>query len=277
MSKKITEVDSFEEFQQVIRSGESVLVDYYADWCGPCRALAPNLERVASANAGALRVGKVNIDATPDLAERAKVREVPALHFYRHSRKVGVLTGFRTDIALTKELQRYRMIAEAGSVAPVPDAESHEARRASLVGRLIGMLGGSRVAKDAVADTSPTVFKFIESEQDLANVIDSSFRGTTPIFLHDPWCPISAGAFRQMEHLGGELPTLDVSRHRPLSKEIEHRTGVRHASPQLIVLRDAVAVWDVSHGKVTADSVRAAMGGRRDEPASQEKPADTRL
>ena len=111
MSKKISEVNSVEEFQEVIRTGGSVLVDYYADWCGPCRALAPNLERIASANAGALRVVKVNIDATPELAERAKVREIPALHFYRDGHKVGVLTGFRTDAALTKELTRYGLIA----------------------------------------------------------------------------------------------------------------------------------------------------------------------
>jgi bacillithiol system protein YtxJ len=92
-------------------------------------------------------------------------------------------------------------------------------------------------------------------------MIDSSFRGTTPIFLHDPWCPLSARAFRQMERLGSELPTLDVAKHRLLSKEIERRTGVRHESPQVIVLRDAVAVWDASHGKVTAEAVRQALSG----------------
>lgn len=269
MSKKISEVDSVEEFQEIIRTGKPVLVDYYADWCGPCRALAPNLQRVASANAGALRVIKVNIDVTPELAERAKVGEIPALHFYRDSQKVGVLTGFRTDIALTKELHRYGMIAGPAREAPAPQEESPASRRTSLAGRVLGMLGGPRGRKDAVPDPSPTAFKFIESEQDLADVIDSSFRGTTPIFLHDPWCPISARAFRQMEQLGGDLPTLDVSLHHLLSKEIERRTGVRHESPQLIVLRDAVAVWDASHGRVTADSVRAAIGGQRLEPAAE--------
>ena len=109
--KSIVEVNSIEEFQRITGTGEPVLVDYYAHWCGPCRALAPNIERVAAAHAGKLRVVKVNIDAQPALAERAKVGEIPALHFYRDGHKVGVLTGFRTDAALTKELTRYGLIA----------------------------------------------------------------------------------------------------------------------------------------------------------------------
>lgn len=270
MSKKVAEVHSVEEFEQIIRTGESVLVDYYADWCGPCRALAPNVERVAAANAGKLRVIKVNIDELPELAERAKVREIPALHFYRDSQKVGVLTGFRTDVALTKELLRYRMIAAPGSdVRPREEAKGGTAKT-SLAGRLFGLLGRSRAAKGADAEGPATSFRFIQSEQELADVIDSSFRAATPIFLHDPWCPISARAYRQMERLGGSLPTVDVSRQRALSVEIERRTGVRHESPQVIVLRDAVAVWHASHGRITTDSVRAAIGGPLAQAADRE-------
>ncbi len=68
------EVDSVEGFRDIVSAGQPVLVDYYTDWCGPCRALAPVVERIAAAHAGSLRVVKVNIEAAPELAERAKVR-----------------------------------------------------------------------------------------------------------------------------------------------------------------------------------------------------------
>ncbi len=256
------EVDSIEGFEEIIKAHEAVLVDYYADWCGPCKALAPNVDRVAAANAGQLRVLKVNIDAVPELAQSACVREVPALHFYRDGRKVAVLSGFRTAEALTGELTRYGLISETATTPeePARKDESGAVPAKSWLARFLRKSAGSQQAEDAApARVSP--FRFLESEAELATVIDSSFHANAAIFLHDPWCPISARAFRQMEHLGSELPTIDVSRQRRLSKEVERRTGVRHQSPQVIVLRDAIATWDASHGGVTAANVRVALGG----------------
>lgn len=63
-----------------------------------------------------------------------------------------------------------------------------------------------------------------------------------------------------MEKIGGELATIDVSRRHDLSGLVERRTGVRHQSPQLIVLRDGIAIWDASHWQVTAKSLHAALG-----------------
>ena len=113
----IVEIDSIEQFQEIISAHEPVLVDYYATWCGPCKALAPNIERVAAAHPGALRVLKVDIDAVPELAQRSRVREVPTLHFYRDGRKVGALSGFRTAAALTAELTRYGLISAEAEVS----------------------------------------------------------------------------------------------------------------------------------------------------------------
>jgi len=258
----VVEVDSIEGFQEIIRAHEQVLVDYYADWCGPCKALAPNLERVATANAGRLRVLKVNIDAVPELAERARVREVPALHFYRAGRKVAVLSGFRTAEALTGELTRYGLISErpAAPKDPARLDESAAVPAKSWLARLLRKSSGSAGAEGEPSERASS-FRFLESETELAAVIDSSFHTTVALFLHDPWCPISARAFRQMEQLGSELPTIDVSRQRLLSAEVERRTGVRHQSPQVVVLRDAIATWDASHGGVTAAKVRAALDG----------------
>lgn len=259
--KSSIEVESVAAFEEVMQSPEPLLVDYYADRCGPCRALAPNIERVALAQAGRLRVVKVNVDALPELAERARVREIPALHFHRDHRRVAVLTGFRTAEALTAELSRYGLIPdspvhfESAAESPVSRGQSWAAR---LFGRLTGSSQGEANAPSAPADLAS--FRFLESDDELAAIIRSSSHRPTTIFLHDPWCPISARAFGEMEKLGGEVPSVDVSRQRRLSSEIERRTGIRHESPQIIVLRDAVAVWDASHGRVTAGAVRAALG-----------------
>ena len=68
--------------QHVLRSEVPVLVDFYADWCGPCKALAPALEQVAAENPQA-RVVKVNIDNSPELAARYNVKSVPRLLVFK--------------------------------------------------------------------------------------------------------------------------------------------------------------------------------------------------
>lgn len=85
---------------------------------------------------------------------------------------------------------------------------------------------------------------------DLDAAFDASGEQTTVVFLHDPWCPISAMASRQMNQLEFDFLKLDVSRDYELKAEIERRTGVRHESPQVIMLRDGVAVWNASHGSI---------------------------
>jgi len=268
--RSVVEVDSVEEFRDIVSSGQPVMVDYFADWCGPCRALAPVVERIAAAQSGDLRVIKVNIDALPELAQRAKVREVPALHFYREGRKVAALNGFRTDEALVRELTRYGLIAGSSDPTggPEPERAAAAARptAASWARWLLARVRGESPADaqpeigNAAAERGATSFRFIESEEELNEVIDGSRVRPTALFLHDPWCPISARAFRQMEQLGAEFPVIDVSRQRHLNAVVERRTGVRHQSPQVIVLRDAVATWEASHGRVSAAAVRAALG-----------------
>lgn len=65
--------------QEVLRSPVPVLVDFFADWCGPCRMLAPTLERLATEFAGRVRIVKVNIDDEPALASQFQVSSIPTL------------------------------------------------------------------------------------------------------------------------------------------------------------------------------------------------------
>ena len=79
-----------------------VLVDFWAPWCGPCRMVAPELERVAAANAGRYLVVKVNTDAVPELGERFRIRSIPTMAVFEGGREVARTSGARpaADIEL---------------------------------------------------------------------------------------------------------------------------------------------------------------------------------
>jgi bacillithiol system protein YtxJ len=73
-------------------------------------------------------------------------------------------------------------------------------------------------------------------------------------------CPISAAAYEQMSRYGGSVSLIIVQRARDISRQIETQTGVRHESPQAIILRNGEAAWSASHWNVTADAVKTAVG-----------------
>lgn len=79
--------------QQVLQSPVPVLVDFTAVWCAPCRAISPHIDAIATASAGSLRVGKVDVDENGATAARFDVRSMPTLMVFRNGKVVGQLVG----------------------------------------------------------------------------------------------------------------------------------------------------------------------------------------
>jgi len=99
----------------------------------------------------------------------------------------------------------------------------------------------------------------LTSVSELDSVFASSREQAILLFLHDPWCPISAMATRQVAQVDAHVVRVDVSRQHDLSREIERRTGIRHESPQLILIYDGGAVWDASHSSIQRTSIERAL------------------
>ena len=102
-------------------------------------------------------------------------------------------------------------------------------------------------------------FSRITEVRELENLIDRSKQGPVVIFKHSLTCPISTSAFEKMKDYEGDVDLVEVQRARALSNEIAQRLGVRHESPQIIVVRNGQVLWDASHFKITAEAVAEAV------------------
>ena len=80
---------------EVLNSDKPVLLDFYADWCGPCKMLAPVVHEIAEENIGALKVGKINVDEQMELAMRFQVSSIPMLVVFKDGKAVAKSVGYR--------------------------------------------------------------------------------------------------------------------------------------------------------------------------------------
>ena len=102
-------------------------------------------------------------------------------------------------------------------------------------------------------------FVRVTSQDSFDELVEQSKDKPVVIFKHSTTCPISASAYRQVSGFGGEVALVEVQRARELSREIENQTGIRHESPQVLVLRNGQVVWDASHFQIKTDAIARAV------------------
>ncbi len=103
-TKAVTD-ETFEA--EVLKAGKPVIVDYWAEWCGPCRQVAPVLEEIAAENAEKIDVVKLNVDENPMVTQRYGIMNIPTMNVFKDGQVVKQIVGARPKAALLRDLAEF--------------------------------------------------------------------------------------------------------------------------------------------------------------------------
>ncbi len=92
---------------EVLKNNKPVIVDYWAEWCGPCRMIAPVLEEIAGEYADKIDVVKLNVDDNPGIAQRYSILAIPTLNVFQNGEVVKQIKGAKPKAALLKDLAEF--------------------------------------------------------------------------------------------------------------------------------------------------------------------------
>jgi len=214
-----------------------VVVDVWAEWCTPCRALVPIFNALAERYDGRVRVAKLDADANLETVTRFDVRALPTVLIFQGGVLVERLSGARSlgsyvdaiDAHLARGGEAVTAVSSVErAMAPPPTpakAESHAIRAArELLGHHEAML----------------------------------------VFKHSNSCPVSFTAKRQYDQFVAANPAVPtrlviVQQERELSNALETVSRLRHESPQALIVRDGQVLWDASHGGITKPRLEQAF------------------
>jgi len=94
-------------FEQTINGGKPVLIDFWAEWCGPCRRLAPTVDELANDYEGKVVIGKMNVDENPSTPMRFSIRGIPTLLLFKGGQLVEQVVGLADKDSLKKMLDKH--------------------------------------------------------------------------------------------------------------------------------------------------------------------------